>query len=199
MICADAIRYTSVHPLDLAVRGHPRGAAAAMPCVNGRYARREVVAVPCDDLGAFLLVRHEVQRQAHITPPGREKSILASRRCARRIFGGPAQVAEHEADLSRGPDSAWPWEPGHRCIDYTTPRPARLPAHLVARCPRVGAARRRGRVNWLMRRLASHEADHPADERPVVADGSRMSGSAAEQLLRRPPVVGELSLPPSLV
>jgi hypothetical protein len=43
-------------------------------------------------------------------------------------------------------------------------------------------------------RLAGQEADHPADERPVVADGSRDAGQGREQLLRGLPVGGEVVL-----
>ena len=43
-------------------------------------------------------------------------------------------------------------------------------------------------------RLAGQEADHAADERPVVADGSRDVGQGGEQLLRGVAVGGEVVL-----
>jgi hypothetical protein len=83
-------------------------------------------------------------------------------------FGGPAQVAEHEADFVARPEQ-------------------RLAMRASAEVEKLAGAR-----------LAGHEADRAADEGPIVADDARDVGQRGEQPLRGLPVGGEVVLPPRM-
>ena len=111
-----------------------------------------------------------------------------------RDLGWPAQIAEHHADCVARPEQRLAVRADHRIVvDVHHPRVWRdRLRHLVHAVLRGQAG---AEVEKLAdARLAGQVAHHAADERPVVADDPRDVGERGEQLLRGPPVGGEVIL-----
>src|SRR6266516_4432414 len=132
--------------------------------------------------------------QAHSTPTGREKSILASTSGCHRIWSGRRRSPSTKPTLSRGPSSAWPWEQATGSLSTYTTRASGAIACAIS-CTQSWVGQAGAEVEELPdARLAGQEADHAADERPVVADGSRDVGQGRKQLPCGLPVGGEVVL-----
>ena len=184
------VRHALDYPVRVSLRGF-RGNAVRDGQVT---ARCQVIAVFGDDLMRLLLVRHEVQGADAQHTHRLGKVELGEHLRVPEDLGRPAQIAEHDTDRVAPLEQRLAMRADHRIVvdvHHTRVRRDRL-RHLVHAVLRGQAG---AEVEKLAdARLPSQEADHPADERPVVTDHPRDIGERGGQLLRGPPVGREVVL-----
>jgi hypothetical protein len=182
------------HALDCPVRVILRGCRGNAVGDGKVTARREVIAVLGDNLMRLLLIRHEVQGARAQHPYRLGKVEPGEHLRVPEDLGRMAQVAEREADFIARPEQCLAMRAGHRVIvDVYHPRVRRDRLRQLVHAVLGGKAS--PEVEELAdARRASQEADHAADEQPVVAYGARDVRERGEQLLRSLPVGGEVVL-----